>query len=106
MLERLLGDAKRLYWPLGIAAACLLLAFLLGVNSATLGIIVFKFLVFGPAVALVHVARTRLFNYIDLSEVVTVPAMTTAQAIKDGAIIFATIVFYCWMTSSLVSVIG
>jgi hypothetical protein len=89
---------RKLYWPLGVGSACLILALWLGVGAVNIGAIIYKFLVFGFAVSLVHILRLRLLPYLDMSRIYA----ERGERIEAAAWIIGTFYFYCKMTETLV----
>jgi hypothetical protein len=71
---------KRLSWPLLVGVASLLIAGIVGISFTNIEVIIFKFLVFCPAVMLVHLTRKVLFPYIDLEELIHTADTTRASA--------------------------
>lgn len=87
--------------PLFVALITLGLALWLGISEDLLGRAIFKFLIFAPAVVLVHAVRRTLFPYIDMSS-----DYGSSEYARNRELQFAAmIVFYCWMTSILVNAI-
>lgn len=105
MIEWLKTKLGRTGVPLWTAGVILVLALIIGISKTNLEIILFKFLIFCPAVALVHAIRRTLFSYIDLSAVYDKVVQSETDQ-TDAAIVFAAIVFlYVAFTYTLVSAI-
>lgn len=115
-LKTIRRELSRLSWPtLAFLVASLVAFGIIGISRANLEVILFKFLVFCPALVLVHLSRTKLFPYIDLSSLYdeTTPQDDTDDegpsdlgfALKDVAFIIGTFAYYIGMTYILVSAI-
>jgi hypothetical protein len=96
-------ELKRLGAPVLIGLASLLLAARIGISQANLETILFKFLVFCPALMLVHITRIGLFPYMDLSEAMEREGYANED--RDRGIILAAIIYYVGMTYVLTSTI-
>lgn len=89
-------ELKRIGWPILVGILSLLVAFHVGISQANLETILFKFLVFCPALVLVHSSRRTLFPYIDIS-------MAVDQ--RRDLIVLAMILYYIGMAYVLTAVI-
>lgn len=115
MLNLIRSELARLSWPVLVALLTFFIAFgIVGISQANLEVVLFKFLVFCPALVLVHLSRRTLFPYIDLSQLIVSTALKArsendegdlAFAIKDAAAILATFAYYIGMTYVLTAVL-
>lgn len=71
LLHEFRTEAKRLRWELLATVLTIAVVMIAGISRANVEAVVFKFLVFCPAVILVHLSRSALFPYIDLKSVMT-----------------------------------
>lgn len=99
---------KRLVWPIIGGIFALGFALALGVQTHQLEAVVFKFLIFCPSLALVHLSRIALFPYIDLSFCVAHVLRDAAipAAIRDAAVTLGVFLYYVGMTAILVGAIS
>lgn len=105
MIAQLKTKLGRTGIPLWIAGVAFAIALLLGISKTNMEVILFKFMIFCPAVALTHAIRLTLFPYIDLSDVYDSVIKSKDEQI-DAAILFSAIVFlYVALTYTLVSAI-
>ena len=96
-------ELKRLGGPILLGLVTLLIALLVGISQANLEVILFKFLVFCPALVLIHISRKSLFPYMDLSEAFERHGYVNEH--RDAAIIIAAIIYYVGMAYVLTAVI-
>lgn len=79
--------------------ATLLIALSLHISQTNIELVIFKFLIFCPALLLVHVARKTMFPYVDLKDLIDGNDST------DAATVLGVFLFYVGMTYILVSAI-
>lgn len=77
----------------------LLIALSLHISQTNIELVVFKFLIFCPAVLLVHAIRKTLFPYVDLKDLID------GNDCVDAATVLGVFLFYIGMTYILVSAI-
>ena len=61
-------ELSRLGWDIGALIFTLVVFLVVGISRANLEVLIFKVAVFSAAVALVHMHRQRIFDYISLEE--------------------------------------
>lgn len=61
-------DLRRLYWPLGLGALCLVIALLVGASYVNLGAWIFKFLLAGTALGFAHICRVKVWPYVRMGQ--------------------------------------
>jgi len=87
----MLDHLKRLSWPMAFFIVAMLITVAVGISLTNLEVIVFKFLVFCPAVILVHLTRKTLFPYIDLQALLE---ERDAMERTSAAAVFGVFMFY------------
>lgn len=109
MLKIIKDHITRLSWPIiGLILTSVIAFGFVGVSPANFETILFKFLVFCPALCLVHLSRKALFPYIDLGKLVQSVSSSNAtysRDLKDGCIIACTFAYYIGMTYVLTAVL-
>jgi hypothetical protein len=90
-------ELKRIASPILIGAVALLIALAFNVSRTNLETVVFKFLIFCPSIALVHVSRRMMFPYINLGRLVReadeIPSSVRAATIA-GVFLYYAILTY------------
>ena len=69
IIETAWAELQRLRWELLVLCACLTVAWFVGMSRANYEVLIYKFLIYTPALILVHSSRRVLFPYIDIKAV-------------------------------------
>lgn len=64
-----MDEIKRLRLEIAVLVLAVFAAWMFGISRSNIEVIVFKFLVFCPAVIVVHSSRRMLFPYLDFGQV-------------------------------------
>ena len=66
--KHIFHEVSRLGWDIGALIFAIIVFLLVGISRANLEVLIFKVAVFSAAVALVHMHRQRIFDYISLEQ--------------------------------------
>jgi GTPase involved in cell partitioning and DNA repair len=95
-------ELKRVASPIIVGLIAVCIAFLASISRANFEVVVFKFLIFCPALTLVHVSRKLMFPYIDLGKLIRGPARNTPGGAATIAGVF---LYYVILTYALTQAI-